>query len=83
MDFIYRVDGIELGKIRVYYFCIFPSRDSGYFEIFDLETQRKTRSQSEKGIILNQSEKGIIFNQSEKSRDRIRDDPMTLGIIQN
>ena len=36
VDFIFRVYGIELGKIRV--FCIFPSRDSGYFEIFDLGT---------------------------------------------
>ena len=24
-----------------------------------------------------------MINQSEKSRDRIRDDPMTLGIIKN
>ena len=38
VDFIFRVYGIELGKIRVYLFRIFPSKDSVYFEIFDLET---------------------------------------------
>ena len=41
--FIFRVDEVELGNIRHYYYRIFPSRNSRHFEMFDLEKNRENR----------------------------------------
>ena len=73
MDFIFRVYGIELGKIRIYLFCIFPSRDSEYFEIFDLETSHRERGRKRNWIIW-------ILDQSESFIFRV--DGIELGKIQ-
>ena len=40
VTFIFRVDEIELGKIRNYFYRILPSRNSRYFELFDLEREK-------------------------------------------
>ena len=55
---IFRVDGIELGNIRNYFYRIFPSRDSQTLRNIQLGKIEKQ----------GKSEKGINFNQSEKRR---------------
>ena len=59
--FIFRVDEVELGNIRNYYYRIFPSGNSRHFEMFDLEKKnRENRETTREKEILDQSE-GLIL----------------------
>ena len=62
MMFIFRVDRIELGKIRVIILVFFQvgvldTSKYSTWKVSKLETQRKRGNKSEKGISFDQSEK--------------------------
>ena len=63
--FIFRVDGVELGNIRNYFYRIFPSRDFQTLRIIQLGNIQLGKKRENR---INKSERGINFDQSEKRR---------------
>ena len=62
-SFIFRVDEIELGKIRNYYFIVFfqvEISDTSEYSTWNLKIEKNGKSQSEKRIIFVQSESFIL-----------------------